>query len=225
LYKGETDERANALMVLAGVVDSIKWGKLEIIFETHFHSSPWMEKYVLESLIKIGKPELALKRMKKRYEPMVESEFSTLWESWNYDKNEVAEHGNSGNNHGWSGGPLILLSKYFAGIEPVEEHSNTYRIIPNLSAFKTIKADFPVKDGVLQLNACKTENNTSIEVNIPDKISAIVGLKKCEEVLINGVFVYKNGEFIKNKIVFFTSEKDNVLLFKVSKGKYNFISN
>ena len=225
LYKGETDDRANALMIITDVADPMKWEKLKTVFATQFHSSPWMEKFVLESLIKMGQPGLALKRMKKRYQAMVESEFSTLWELWSYDKNEVAEHGNSGNNHGWSGGPLILLSKYFAGIEPVEELSGTYNVFPDLSILKTINANFPVKDGVLQLNACNTDNNTSIEVVVPDKIAAIVGIKKCKEVILNGLFIYKNREFIQNQTVIFLGEKDNLLLFKVSKGKYKFIAN
>ena len=105
---------------------------------------------------------------------MVNSKYSTLWELWSYDESEGAEHGNSGYNHGWAGGPLILLSKYFAGFVPDEKLSNTYQICPDLSVLTNIKAEFPVKEGILALNA--SEN--LIEVIVPTNTSAIVGKKK-----------------------------------------------
>lgn len=50
--------------------------------------------------------------------------------------------------HGWCGGPLFLLSEYFAGIEQDEVLPGIYRIILDLSVLETIKAAFPVQDGV-----------------------------------------------------------------------------
>ena len=217
-YKDSTDDRANALMVYTGVADSTKWENIKNVFATQFHASPYMEKYVLESLIKMGEPALALQRMKTRFQPMVNSKFSTLWELWTYDESEGAEHGNSGYNHGWAGGPLILLSKYFAGIAPDEKLPNTYRICPDLSVLTSIKAEFPVKEGILALNA--SEN--LIEVFVPAKISAIVNLKKSREISMNGQTIYRNGQLIPNRFVSFAGYNNDRLMFKVPDGKYSF---
>ena len=149
---------------------------------------------------------------------MVNSKYSTLWELWTYDESEGAEHGNSGYNHGWAGGPLILLSKYFAGIAPDEKLSDTYRICPDLSVLTSIKAEFPVKVGVLVLNA--SENH--IEVFVPAKISAIVSLKKSSEISMNGQTIYRNGQIVPNKLVSFAGYNNDQIMFKVPDGRYSF---
>lgn len=217
-YNGQTDDRANALMVYTGVADTSKWEKLKAVFATQFHASPYMEKYVLESLIIMGEPALALQRMKTRFQPMVNSKYSTLWELWTYDESEGAEHGNSGYNHGWAGGPLILLSKYFAGIVPDEKLPNTYRVCPNLSVLKNIFAEFPTKEGMLTLNV--SENY--MEVSIPSNASAILSVVKGNEIFLNDHLIYKNGQFIQNQLVSFDGYDNGRLVFKVTDGKYLF---
>ena len=47
------------------------------------NASPYMEKYVLESLFKTGHGDFALERFKKRFGPMIEDQLhSTLYEGW-----------------------------------------------------------------------------------------------------------------------------------------------
>jgi hypothetical protein len=87
------------------------------MFTTSFNSSPYMEKYVMESLFKMNDTDAALNRMKHRYQKMVESPLSTLWEGWGIGKEG---YGGGSYNHGWSGGPLTLLMEYVCGILPLE---------------------------------------------------------------------------------------------------------
>jgi hypothetical protein len=60
-YKDSTDDRANALMVMSGVADTTKYPAMKFVFSQELHASPWMERFVLESLIK-------MERRKKRWQ-------------------------------------------------------------------------------------------------------------------------------------------------------------
>jgi hypothetical protein len=85
--------------------------------------------------------------MKLRYKEMAESPLTTLWEIRQHNEGEV--HGNSGYNHGRAGGPLVLLSQYFAGISPDSNHFNTYTIKPMLAGLHFIKTTVPLTSGLL----------------------------------------------------------------------------
>lgn len=100
---GEPDDRANALAFLAGLVKDDDKDIIHNILVSTFNSSPYMEKYVLDALCKMGYLKDALKRIKYRYKDMVYDEGSTLWEYWNKDGTK---------NHAWSGGPLIIFKEY-----------------------------------------------------------------------------------------------------------------
>lgn len=97
------DDRANALAVLAGLADKEKFSDIMKILRTVENSSPYMEYYVLEAMCQMGYTDDAIARIKRRYKPMVDENYSTLWEYWNTEGTK---------NHAWSGGPLIIVSKY-----------------------------------------------------------------------------------------------------------------
>jgi hypothetical protein len=175
-YKKETDDRANALMVMAGVPDTAQWPALTQVLLQEAHASPWMEKFVLESLIKMGKPEAALQRMKKRFRQMVESPLTTLWEIWEHTPGEA--HGNSGYNHGWAGGPLVLLSQYYAGIVPDEEKKDHYILKPTLAGLQWIDASVPTAKGLLRLFVKQQKNGLQTACTVPAGVTARLCLPK-----------------------------------------------
>ncbi len=106
------DDRANALAVLSGLAEKEQYDTITNVLRVTKNSSPYMEYYVLEALCKMGKYEAARDRIKDRYEDMVNEDYSTLWEFWNSWQGTM--------NHAWSGGPLVKMSKHFAGITPFE---------------------------------------------------------------------------------------------------------
>lgn len=100
---GVPDDRANALAVLSGLGTEDTYEGVRKILTSVENSSPYMEKYVLEALCMMGYVDDAYDRIKRRYKDMVDEDYSTLWEYWNKDGTK---------NHAWSGGPLIIMSKY-----------------------------------------------------------------------------------------------------------------
>lgn len=217
-YMGETDDRANALMVLSGVADSTKYPLLTHLFTRSMYASPWMEQFVLQSLIKMKQPGMALSRMKLRYKDMVENRLTTLWEIWDHKDGEV--HGNSGYNHGWSGGPLILLASYFAGINPNPAVENSWVIQPDLAGLKSIKIIVPVKQGLLKLDHAMNESSLSLKVDLPEAVMASIAVPKAiyriNQLLCNGV----NAKELRS--VQFIKEDQKYYWFQCETGVYNF---
>ncbi|MGF7215352.1 hypothetical protein GGR92_001492 [Spirosoma lacussanchae] len=206
-YTQKTDDRANALMVLAGIADSTKYDAIVQVFSTQQHASPYMEKFVLESLIRMNRLPMALARIKTRYRPMITSRLSTLWELWAYDDRPGVAHGNSGYNHGWSGGPLLLMAEYVAGMQP-GDRLGQYRIFPQLASLTSIAASMPTAGGPLSVQIAKLPAALNMTVTIPPRQSATVGLPltgtPAKRVLCNGKpvaqvsglrFVEKNSRY------------------------------
>ncbi|MDX2186469.1 MAG: hypothetical protein SFV32_06025 [Opitutaceae bacterium] len=190
-HKGETDDRANALMVIAGVAGREKWEALARVFEKEFHASPWMEKFVLEALIQIDRGDLAMERMRSRYRGMVEGRWSTLWEQWFRDETPGAEHGNSGYNHGWAGGPVILLGQYAAGMEPDPDDAGLYNISPRWRGLKSLSATMETRHGLLRSRIEDHGADWSLELDVPTGANARVDLppwvqRHSSDVSVNG---------------------------------------
>ncbi|MBR4249840.1 MAG: hypothetical protein IKQ24_06775, partial [Verrucomicrobia bacterium] len=116
------DERGNAMLVLAGLAKEEDYEQITNVIMSTYEASPFTEKYILEALCVMGKPDLAIERMEKRYAPMLTDEWDTLWEQFN---DTVGTY-----NHGWTAAPLYILSKYVAGVRPTALGFETYEIVP-----------------------------------------------------------------------------------------------
>jgi hypothetical protein len=166
-YKKETDDRGNGLAVVAGIADQKKYPTLKKLLFATRHSSPYMEKYVEEALFVMGENELALTRMKERYKPMIDSDYSTLWEVF-------LEGGNWSHNHAWSGGPLSLMYKYLAGIEPEKPGFEEFHVFPNPSKYKNMSCHFSTVKGDIDLNYKETNSLVRYELSFPEETFAII---------------------------------------------------
>lgn len=72
---------------------------------------------------------------------------STLWENWDASVNTK--------NHAWAGGPMIVLSQYFAGIEPLEAGYDLISIKPQFGKLSEIKSQVTTIKGDIKLEAQK----------------------------------------------------------------------
>ena len=197
-FKGEVDERGNALAVLAGIADSSKFDAITNVILNNRNASPYMEKYVLEALFKMDKADIAIKRMKSRYHKMNNSFYSTLWERWELKR--------ATNNHAMSGGPLTLLSQYVAGIEPVKAGYETYHIYPQMGQLLNINSCTNTIKGNIILKMKKRKNTFIMNLNSPKDTRVYLGIPKMDysykKIKINNKTVWnieKNNEIIHNE--------------------------
>ena len=114
------DDRANAMAVVSGLADEDMYDEILNVLTTTYGASPYMEKFVEEALCMMGEYDACLTRMLTRYQPMIDDKDSTLWELWEKDAGTI--------NHGWTGGSLTVLSKYFGGISPESAGYESYSV-------------------------------------------------------------------------------------------------
>lgn len=178
-YKDSPDDRAQAMAVIAGFVPAERYEIMRDFFKTHYNASPYMEKYVLESLCKMGYYADALERMEKRFGEMVAAEHTTLWEGWAYTgaRGSVYKSGNGTYNHAWSGGGLTILSQYIAGIEPIEPAFVRFKVKPELATLNHIECVVPFNAGEpIEMSAVRKDNSLVVALKVPEGSSATVEL-------------------------------------------------
>lgn len=158
-YSGSTDERGNAMAVLAGLPDASMTSALRTVLTTQINASPYMEKYVLEALFALGYPDDALTRMRSRYSAMISSSSTTLWETFPA----------SGTfNHAWSGGPLTLLAEKVAGVTPTTPGFATFDVQPSLgTTLNFVNLDVPSRHGVIRIAASHSGTSNKLSVRAP----------------------------------------------------------
>ena len=182
------DDRANALAVLAGLATPEQYPTILNVLTTTKNASPYMEYYVLEALCAMGKYQEAKERIKDRYEGMVNEDYSTLWEFWD------AWQGTK--NHAWSGGPLVIMSKHFAGITPLGTGYEKVKIAPQYALYDSLNCTVPSVKGLITLDYEKVDGVYHINVTLPDDLKAILHVPNEAVVKINSKLYFQNGNYV-----------------------------
>lgn len=219
-YTGRTDDRVQALAVISGLANHFEYSDLLKVFQTSEYASPYMEKYVLEALFKMGEDRFALERMKKRFGRMVDdSDHSTLWEVWN-----GREGGTT--NHAWSGGGLTLLSQYVCGISPVLPGYKRFQVAPQPGELKEASATVETVSGRISASFTNGGNSFGMKLSVPEKTEAVVKLPigRLKEIKYKETIVWKNGSFTRMKNIRKIHVDGKNSSIKVGPGKWNFIS-
>ncbi len=185
----KTDDRANALAVLSGLAETEQYDVIANVLTTTKNSSPYMEYYVLEALCKMEKNEEARDRIKDRYEDMMSEDYSTLWEFWDSWRGTK--------NHAWSGGPLVIMSKHFAGITPLEAGYEKVKIDPRYSLSESMNCIVPSVKGLITLDYKKDTDDYIINLTLPQNMKTDLYVPDNAVVNINSEVYYRNGEYIQ----------------------------
>lgn len=192
-YNGLPDDRAQALAVLAGILPETEYETIRPFFAKYYNASPYMEKYVLESLCAMGFGEDALRRMKIRYKDMVESPLTTLWEGWGIGNEGF---GGGSYNHAWSGGPLTILSQFFAGIAPLKPGFKEFSVNPQLGCLKNVDAVVPTKWGDITISIVREGSRMIVRLQVPNKTTAHFKVGNGKDFVVSGgKYKQKNGVY------------------------------
>ncbi len=173
-YNGATDDRANGLAVVAGLVPPDRFPAVRAVLAKERHASPYMEKYVLEALFLMGDATAALERMELRYRDIVASPLTTLPELFGPGGTD---------NHAWSGGPLTLLSQYVAGVAPTSAGFATFTVRPQLGGLTRAHAGFDTVKGRIEAAVAKEAGVLRIKVQVPPGTIATVCVPVAEHAL------------------------------------------
>ena len=220
-HTGETDDRANAMAVVAGLAKKEYYPAIQEVLKSEFHASPYMEKYVGEALFLMEVPHQAVERIKTRYMEQIESHITTLWEGWDLSMKGWTY------NHAWSGGPLTLLCQYAAGVTPATPGFDIFSVLPQMGPLETIDIKVPVPGGHVTLNLINKSNIFSMNIVVPEGKKAILGIPADElfttsQIKANNILIWENGtsqnepEGIK-----FLSSDDNFIKFEAGPGSWS----
>jgi len=159
------DDRANAMLALSGLAEESDYALIAKVIMNTYEASPFLEKYVLEALCVMGRTDLALQRMKDRYEPMLLDAYDTLWETFD---------GNTGTvNHGWTAAPLYILSKYASGVRPTAPGFETYEIAPSGDLDDFSCAVWTPK-GTIRVSVETTGRGRDITIEAIDSVGTVI---------------------------------------------------
>jgi alpha-L-rhamnosidase len=161
-FEYSPDDRVQALCVLCGAATAEHYPALAHIFATVTQACPYMEKYVLEALFRMGMATAALTRMRDRFRVLVANDNSTLWERWPEWSNHPGTI-----NHSWSGGPLTLLSREVAGIRPLAPGWRQIALQPAPGDLSHFAATVRVNGGLLTVAAERTAAGWHVAVSVP----------------------------------------------------------
>ncbi|MBO4325857.1 MAG: alpha-L-rhamnosidase N-terminal domain-containing protein [Clostridia bacterium] len=211
------DDRANALAVLSGLADldnPEQFGTIKKVLTSVKNSSPYMERYVLDALCEMGLVEEAAERIRSRYAGMVAEDYSTLWEFWDKSSGTM--------NHAWSGGPLLTMSQYIAGVSPVEPGYSVYSVRPALGSLNTVSCTVPSVKGNIIVNVEKGDTyKLKIESPADTEVIACVPSSGAGKVIyLDGVKIFENGApagSLPENVSFYGYE-DGRACFKVKSG-------
>lgn len=170
-YHGATDDRVNAMAILSGIADSSKYEALFNLFKKQSYASPYMEKYVLEALVKTGHGDFAMERFKKRFGPMIaDTLHTTLYEGW-----EEGGYGGGSTNHAWSGGMLTVISENICGVRPVTAGWKEFEICPN-PLIKECDITIPSVSGKISSSFKDNDDAFILNVTVPEGTTAHITL-------------------------------------------------
>lgn len=187
-YKGETDDRVQALSVVSGIAGEDKFGAIFDCLKKNRHASPYMEKYVMEALCRMGHYEYALERARDRYGRMVDDKScSTLWEGWGKGREGF---GGGTVNHAWSGGPMIVIASEIFGIKPLAPGYAEFEITPVLSSLGDFAFSFTTVKGRIELSLCKKNRKIFWKFAVPYGTKAHVRLPGWDKAR-----VYEGGRY------------------------------
>ena len=182
-YQGATDDRVQAMAVLTGIADSSKYDQIFKLFQSQEYASPYMEKYVLEALMKMGHGDYAVKRFKKRFNDMIaDTTHSTLFEGW-----QEGGYGGGSTNHAWSGGMLTVIAENICGLRPLSPGWKTFIVEPN-PILSECNIEVPSVAGLIKESFKDTDKEFTLNLTVPAGTQATVKLPESNysEVKLNG---------------------------------------
>lgn len=181
------DDRANAMAVVSGLADEDMYDEILNVLTTTYGASPYMEKFVEEALCLMGEYDACLTRMLTRYQPMIDDKDSTLWELWEKDAGTI--------NHGWTGGSLTVLSKYFGGISPESAGYGSYSIRLT-DEFSSLSMSVVTPEGTLSYSMEREQDGTvTIIVEAIDAEGSLYIPASWGTVAAGSATVTKDGDF------------------------------
>jgi hypothetical protein len=164
-YDKLTDDRVQALAVLAGIAGEEKYPQIKEFLKKTEHASPYFEKYVMEALFKMGEGEYAMERCSRRFGEMVSHpDYTTLFEGWEIGS---SKYGGGTTNHAWSGGAITVIGAELCGIKPIEPGYKKFEVRPQPAGLSEMSLAFPTVRGEVSYSHKVVGEDLKFTITVP----------------------------------------------------------
>jgi hypothetical protein len=202
-HAGPPDDRAQALAILAGLAPAERHARLADRLEEIERCSIYMERYPLEALVRAGRPQSALRRLKRRFAAEIDSGSPTL-----------PEHFGECSNHAWGGAAVVVLAEKLMGIDIIEPGFREVLFCPPREGLSFADCTLPTVRGALRLSFERADAGVRHTLSIPPgmrvrlRIDTETGI-----LLVNGVrHDLRQGGLLPPDISLSLKTKDNLEL-------------
>lgn len=179
-YNDLTDDRANAIAVVAGLADEDMYKGITAILAKNQFASPLLELYVQKALFMMGEGELALNRARERYAAMMADDSQTTL-------SEYFPTGGS-TNHAWSGGMTVIMAEEVCGVKATSAGFSTFDVRPCLAGLTSASAGFDTPAGRIEV----TVTEEGIDIVVPEKAVAHVVFGSIDKELTSDIYHLEN---------------------------------
>lgn len=115
-------------------------------------------------------------------------DYSTLWEFWDSWRGTK--------NHAWSGGPLVIMSKHFAGITPLGAGYEKVKIEPQYTLSDSMECTVPSVKGLITLDYKKSSDSYTVNLSLPQDMNAVLYVPDGSTVSINSQIYFRDGGYV-----------------------------
>lgn len=160
-FRHSPDPRGNALAALAGYVPLPYQERLAHRLSNGEGNSIYMEKHVVDALVTLGRTDLALSRIERRYGPDLATAYSTLPENFGED-----------GNHAWGVGPAATLIREVVGLRPWTPGWGEFLVAPADVPLEYCSARVPTPWGDISINLHRGPAEWRLKLEVPQESKA-----------------------------------------------------
>lgn len=119
--------------------------------------TPYMRFFELDALCGIGQKDYVLHEIRTYWGGMLREGATSFWERYDPTEKGSEKYAMYGRPYGkslchaWGAGPLYLIGKYFAGLEPAEPGYRSFRLTPFLGDLEWMECELPAGEGTVSL--------------------------------------------------------------------------
>ena len=118
-------------------------------------------------------------------------------------------------NHGWGGAPLLIASKYIAGIAPIAPGYAQFRIKPQMGELNFLNTTVCTVKGSITLEIKREKQQATIKVSVPK------GTKAKVEIPTDIIFNVPVSKILLNeRVVFVEKSNKNEYVIDLKEGDW-----
>ena len=140
----------NFLAVLAGLSGADDVAVAGLMGATPRAGTPFMTGFLLRALIGIGRPDLAVARIRTLWGGMLDAGATTFWEEFAGDGSDYEMYGRAFGKslcHAWASGPAALLPEAVLGVRSLADGWARFEVSPQLGDLEWAEASIPAPQG------------------------------------------------------------------------------